>query len=168
MIGGKTAYIGLGSNMGDRRANIEHALRMMDNSVGIEVKKVSTLIETEPVGGPKQGRYLNGAAAVATSLEPDELLKRLQDIETQLGRTRQIRWGPRTIDLDILLYGETIITKENLKIPHPELHKRDFVLVPLREIAPEAQHPVLGKCVSELTRIFHKPTAKFNINDCYV
>ncbi|MEW6354907.1 MAG: 2-amino-4-hydroxy-6-hydroxymethyldihydropteridine diphosphokinase [Planctomycetota bacterium] len=143
-------YIGLGSNVGDREENLRGALALLRESGGIEVTKVSSFHETAPVGGPPQGKFLNAAAEVRTALAPEELLDRLQAIERNLGRERTVKWGPRTVDLDILLYGDVVIQTERLTVPHPLMHERRFVLGPLNEIAPGAVHPVFGKTVSEL------------------
>ena len=147
-----TAYIALGANLGDREGQIRTALALLP-ARGVKVVAVSKLIETEPVGGPPgQGPYLNGAAAVETSLAPRALLDVLLAIERQLGRVRASgeRFGPRTLDLDLLLYGEQVIREEGLLLPHPRMHQRAFVLKPLAEIAPRARHPVLKRTVAEL------------------
>jgi len=143
-------YIGLGSNLGDRRRYIADAVGRMREAAGIVVRRVSMLIETAPVGGPPQGKFLNGVVEIETTLPPRELLKELQGIEGALGRVRAERWGPRTIDLDILLYGDEVVTEADLMIPHALMHERAFVLRPLAEIAPGARHPVLRKSVGEL------------------
>jgi 2-amino-4-hydroxy-6-hydroxymethyldihydropteridine diphosphokinase len=130
------AYIGLGSNLGDREKNIEKAINLLKKTEKTKVNKASSLYETEPQGYEKQNKFLNGALELETSLSPFELLKALQGIEKKLGRRRVIKWGPRTIDLDILLYDDLEIDEKDLKIPHPEMLKRTFVLVPLKEIAP--------------------------------
>ena len=143
-------FVGLGSNLGDRRRYIEDAVGRMREAAGIVVRRVSTLIETAPVGGPPQGNFVNGVVEIETTLGPRELLKELQAIEDALGRERAERWGPRTIDLDILLYGDEVATEADLMIPHPLMHERAFVLLPLAEIAPRARHPVLRKTVAEL------------------
>lgn len=143
-------YIGLGSNVGDREVNLRSALDRLGECEGVEVTKVSSFIETDPVGGPPQGKFLNAAAELRTTLGPEELLDRLQEIENDLGRERTVKWGPRTIDLDILLYGNDVIRTERLTVPHPLMHERGFVLRPLSKIASAAVHPTLGRDVSEL------------------
>jgi len=120
--------------LGDRYKNIENAIERLRSNKGITVKKISPMYDTEPVGGPPQPRYLNGVIEIETTLQPRELLKVLQDIETQLGRQRLIKNGPRTIDLDILTYGNEYIDEEDLKIPHPKMYEREFVQRPLRDL----------------------------------
>tara|TARA_B100001245_G_scaffold234736_1_gene220937 strand:+ start:560 stop:1096 length:537 start_codon:yes stop_codon:yes gene_type:complete len=149
--GGKVSVLlGLGSNLGGRREFIERAVRLIDEIEGVELKNLSSLIETEPVGGPPQGRYLNGAAELETALEPRDLLSRLQEVETELGRVRKVLNGPRNIDLDILLFGDLVVEVGNLVLPHPRMCERAFVLEPLNEIAPGRVHPVKRKSVEEL------------------
>jgi 2-amino-4-hydroxy-6-hydroxymethyldihydropteridine diphosphokinase len=147
------ALIGLGSNLGDRQGTLQGALAMLGRVPGVRVLAVSAFHETEPVGGPAgQGPYLNAAAELETALAPRELLAALHGIERSLGRDREreVRWGPRTCDLDILLMGETVLNAAELTIPHPWMHERLFVLRPLVEIAPSAVHPVLRKSVAAL------------------
>jgi 2-amino-4-hydroxy-6-hydroxymethyldihydropteridine diphosphokinase len=129
------AYIGLGSNLGDRRRTIEEAVGLLRAHPAVEVVSTSTLRETEPWGSVDQPRFLNGAVAVETTLEPRALLGVLLDVERRLGRVRDERWGPRTIDLDLLLYGDAVVDEPGLTVPHPHLHERAFVLEPLHELA---------------------------------
>jgi len=144
-------YIGIGSNLGDRGKNIADAVNCIEQEKSLNLTKQSSLYETGAVGGPPQGKFLNGALEVETNLPPRDLLERLKGIERKLGRDfSEVRWGPRTIDLDILLYGNLILNEPGLTIPHPLFHKRVFVLRPLAEIAPEIKHPVLKKTVKEL------------------
>lgn len=130
-----TAYIAVGSNLGDRGAIIARALDLLVQTEAARVVAVSTLHETDPVGGAAgQGKYLNGVARVETTLSPQELLRRCLEIERELGRIRTERNGPRTIDLDILLYGDVKLDEAQLTIPHPRMHERDFVMRPLAEV----------------------------------
>ena len=151
------AYIGLGSNLGDRRALLDQALELLRIQPGITVERASSYRETEPVGGPPgQERYLNAVAELRTDLAAGPLLRVLLAIEQQLGRTRGERWGPRLIDLDVLLYGAEVIQVHepdlDLSVPHPRMHERRFVLEPLAEIAPLAVHPGLQSTVADLLR----------------
>lgn len=127
-------------------------MKLLQGSPEVMVTALSSIYETAPVGGPPQGPFLNGACAVETSLRPTALLRLLLNTEDRLGRVRRIRWGPRTMDLDLLLYGECIITTPALVVPHPRLAERDFVLIPLAEIAPAAAVPGMGRTVEELLR----------------
>ena len=145
-------YLGLGSNLGERRKNIEEAVALLIENSSVRVKKISSLIETEPEGVREQPFFLNGVVEIETELSPSLLLKLLKSIEKTLGRKATKRWEPRIIDLDILLYGDLIIDNDGLKIPHPLLTERNFVLAPLKEIAPEAIHPILGKKIQEISQ----------------
>ncbi len=131
-----TCYLGIGSNLGQRRKNIKLAVKKIDGLKGTRVIKISRLIESKPLGGPRgQGKFLNGALKINTSLSPFILLKNLKGIEKDLGRKRAVRYGPRVIDLDILFYGNRLVKSRALEIPHPRLFERHFVLKPLAEIA---------------------------------
>jgi 2-amino-4-hydroxy-6-hydroxymethyldihydropteridine diphosphokinase len=146
-----TSYIALGANLGDRRANIERAIEMLRATPGVRVMKVSSFLENPAVGGPADSPpFLNAVAEIETSLPPRELLTKLLAIEHQLGRQRREKWGPRIIDLDVLLYGDAIIEEPDLRIPHPLMHERRFVLHPLQEIAPDTVHPILKKRIADL------------------
>ncbi len=144
------AYIGLGSNLGDRRANVWQALTSLDRDPAIRVAGVSTLRETDPVGYADQPRFLNGAAVLETQLEPRALLDRLLAVERALGRERTgLRFGARTIDLDLLLYGDRTVDEPGLTVPHPRLAERPFVLEPLAELDRELTLPD-GRRVGDL------------------
>ena len=144
-------FLGLGSNLGERERALERALVLLEQR-GFEIKRRSSLYLTEPVGGPPQDWYLNMVAEGACALPPEELLAACLDIERGLGRTREVRWGPRTIDIDLLLYGNERRATAALALPHPRLQERQFVLVPLAEIAPRLRHPVLHLTTRELRR----------------
>lgn len=134
-------FLGLGTNLGNREKNIEAALQAMRNTHDIDVCNVSTLLETPPWGGVPQPDFLNVVAVVFTTLSPNHLLQRIKHMEHALGRTPSERWGPRTIDIDILLFGDRIIESDHLIIPHPQLIHRDFVLTSLLELDPTLRHP---------------------------
>ena len=133
------AYIGLGSNVGDRSAYLSKALEAM-KSRGIQVVETSSIYETDPVG-PPQPDFLNAVCAIETDLSPRDLLSNLKEIERSIGRSEGERWGPREIDLDVLLYGDDTVDESDFKLPHPELTNRSFVLIPLLEIAPDLELP---------------------------
>lgn len=143
------AYIGIGSNLGNRQENCLHAIELLQKR-GIIVKKQSSMYETEPWGVKNQPRFINIAIEIETVLKPRELLKTLKDIEREVGRKDSFRWEPRVVDLDILLFDSTILKEDDLKIPHPLMHKRDFVLRPLCEIAPDITHPLLKVRICDL------------------
>ena len=146
------AYLGLGSNLRRRKANIADALRRLGAVPGIKVTKRSSVIDTAPVGGPEQPRFLNAACEVETTLSARGLLEAALGIERGMGRKRGVRWGPRIIDIDILLYGESIIEEAGLVVPHPRLTEREFVLRPLTEIAPDVRHPLTGRDIRSMYR----------------
>ncbi len=146
----REVFIGFGSNLGDRCGLINQALQALSELPKTYLEKLSSLYETAPVGYLEQGAFLNGAVLIKSSLSAPGLLKNLLVIENSLGRVRKERWGPRTIDLDILFYGDQKIDEVDLVVPHPELVKRIFVLEPLHEIAPAWLHPGFGGTISEL------------------
>jgi len=148
--GWHTAYIALGSNMGDREAHLRFAVSELERASGDRVARLSRFINTAPYGNTEQDDFLNGCLELETLLTPHELLELLHEIENKAGRERAERWGPRTLDLDIIFYDDVVISGDTLRIPHAEAHLRDFVLRPLRDIAPNKLHPVLKKTVAEL------------------
>jgi 2-amino-4-hydroxy-6-hydroxymethyldihydropteridine diphosphokinase len=155
--GSVLAAIGLGSNLGDRAATIARAIEALDSEPRIVVRAISSLIETPAMtlpGASSQPAYLNGAIVVETDLPARELLDSLLRVERALGRDRvnSPRWSARTIDLDLLLYGDRVIDEPGLVVPHPGMHEREFVLAPLEEVAPDATHPVLGATVREMLK----------------
>lgn len=143
-----TAYIALGANVGDRKDSLERAVRTL-SEVG-EVVRVSSWYETEPVEVTDQPWFLNGVVELTTELSASELMKKLLAIEEKMGRKRTRVKGPRNIDLDLLLFDNEVVNEPELTLPHPEMHKRAFVLTPLAEIAPEAMHPILRKTAKTL------------------
>jgi 2-amino-4-hydroxy-6-hydroxymethyldihydropteridine diphosphokinase len=146
-----TAYLALGANLGDRERNIRCALAALADTEGISITGISSLLENPAVGGPADGPpFLNAAAEVKTTLGSHALLHRIMEIEQQMGRIRRRKWEPRIIDIDLLLYGDQIISSQELVIPHPLMHERRFVLEPLAEIAPEAVHPILQMTIAGL------------------
>lgn len=144
------AYIALGSNMGDKAGYIQGALDGLERNPNIRVGKCSNLISTAPYGGVEQDDFLNGAVEIKTLLTPLELLEELHRLEQQANRVREVHWGPRTLDLDILLYDDEVIYSQRLTVPHADMANRAFVLEPMAEIAPHQLHPVLGKTMAQL------------------
>ena len=146
-----TAYIALGANLGDRRGNIDRALALLRATPGVAVMKISSLLENAAIGGPPDSPpFLNAVAEIETTLAPRALLARLLEIEQQLGRQRRQKWDPRLIDLDLILYGDQVLNEPDLRVPHPLMHTRRFVLDPLKEIAPDAMHPLLEQRIADL------------------
>lgn len=145
------ALISLGSNLGDRKALLDAAVVSLSRTPGVTVRAVSSYHETTPVGGPDgQGDFLNAAASLETTLEPEALLDRLNAIEAEANRVRTVRWGERTLDLDLLLFGARIIETPRLSVPHPRMALRQFVLAPLVEIAPDFIEPSTGMTIASL------------------
>lgn len=142
-------YLSLGSNIGNRRENISEGIRLIVKQIGKAVKK-SHLYETQPWGNTDQDPFLNQVIMINTTMEPRELLEAISRIERDMGRERKEKWGPRTLDVDILFYGKRVIRDKGLEIPHPELHKRAFILVPMMELDPELEHPVLHEAIDML------------------
>ena len=140
MAGATRAYLALGSNLGDRLANLRRAVELLDATPGVDVMRSSRVYETEPVG-PPQPAYLNAVVEVETELEPHQLLAAAQAVEEALGRVRAERWGPRTIDVDVLTYDERTVDEPDLTVPHPRMHERGFVLVPLGELDQDPMLP---------------------------
>lgn len=143
-------FLGLGSNLGNRLEYLQQAIGLLEESPGVMIVRVSSVYETEPVGFKEQGRFYNAVTEIETSLSPRDLLKLILDIELRLGRVRTRPWGPRTIDLDILLYGDEVIEEPDMIIPHPRMVERAFVLIPLLEIWPEAHLPG-GKKLADIS-----------------
>jgi 2-amino-4-hydroxy-6-hydroxymethyldihydropteridine diphosphokinase len=145
-----TVFLGMGSNLGNRQNSLDSAIEKLDVLTGNQLKKVSSIIENPPLtGGPEQGPFLNLVVELETVMKPLDLLRQIQKIENEGGRQRQVFWGPRTIDIDILFYGNEVINVPELKVPHPEMYKRDFVMMPLLELSPDLIDPKNGKLVRE-------------------
>jgi dihydroneopterin aldolase/2-amino-4-hydroxy-6-hydroxymethyldihydropteridine diphosphokinase len=151
-----TAYISIGSNLGDKGKNIKDAIDIIDSSPYNNVTKISKLYETKPVGYLDQDNFLNGALEVKTLMEPGDLMDFLLEVEKKLKRERIIKWGPRTIDLDVVLYDSLVTSEEKIILPHPRMHERLFVLKPLSDIAPYVIHPVLNDRIINLTHELEK------------
>ena len=145
-----SVYLSLGSNLGDRQAYLQQGIKELDALSSCKVCEQSQIIETEPYGNVPQDRFLNCVIRIDTVLKPEQLLEELHKIEANAGRTREVHWGPRTLDMDILFYDHITVNTPELTIPHADLHNRDFVLKPLCEIAPWYQHPILHQTVRQL------------------
>jgi len=144
-------YLGIGSNLGDRRLNIKKAVSLLKACPDITDLVVSSLHETDPVGPIKQKKFLNAVLKIRTCLNPEDLLKYLQSVEKKTGRKKSVKkWGPRIIDLDILFFGNLVLRKNNLNVPHPLMHMREFVLKPMAEISAYKVHPVYRKTIKTL------------------
>ncbi|GAB2718868.1 2-amino-4-hydroxy-6-hydroxymethyldihydropteridine diphosphokinase [Paenibacillus thermoaerophilus] len=154
------AYIALGSNLGDRARNLAEAVKRMDSHPGIRLAAMSDIYETEPVGPVRQDDFLNAVAAVRTNLEPEPLLDALLAIEAEMGRVREIRWGPRTIDLDVLLYENIICNTPRLTIPHPHMGDRAFVLIPLVDCMDKLKRPEAESWRERLETLIGKETVR--------
>ena len=148
-------YIGIGTNLGNRQKNCSRAIELLEKR-GIFVKKMSSMHETEPWGVTDQPQFINVALEVETELEPYHLLRTLKDIEREIGRGETFKWGPRIIDLDILLFDDLVLREPSLQIPHPLMQERDFVLKPLCDIAPEKIHPLLRVRICDLLKKLEK------------
>ncbi len=146
----ETAYIGIGSNLGEPLENCLKAIKLMDKMQGCRLSGRSEFYRTEPVGVEGQEWYLNGAVSLETERAPAHLLQGLMAIEAEMGRVRKERWEARVIDLDLLLYGDLVIAEPGLKVPHPRMHERKFVLVPIVDLAPNLLHPVFGRRMIDL------------------
>jgi 2-amino-4-hydroxy-6-hydroxymethyldihydropteridine diphosphokinase len=152
-------FIGLGSNEGERLEHLSKAVQALQAVPGVRVTQMATIQETEPAGGPPQGPYLNTVVELETTLSPETLLQALQAIERQHGRLPTAeRWGPRPLDLDLLLYDDRVLQTPALRVPHPRLHERRFVLEPLSQLASELIHPVLGDTIAHLLQLLPTPT----------
>jgi len=144
------AYLGLGSNIGNRKLQLNEAIKILHAYQGIQVTQVSHIYETEPVGYTNQPKFLNLCIEIETELNPQSLLKCCLATEQQLHRKREIRWGPRTLDVDILLFDDQIIEQDNLSVPHPRMKERSFVLIPLNDIATNQIEPISNKSIGQL------------------
>jgi 2-amino-4-hydroxy-6-hydroxymethyldihydropteridine diphosphokinase len=147
------AYVGLGANLGPREATLHRAVELLAGAAGVDVLAVSALRETEPVGVVEQPPFLNGAVAVETTLSPRALLDVLLEVERSLGRVRAERWGPRVVDLDLLVYSDVVLEEPGLHVPHPRLHERRFALEPLAELDPELEIPGHGRVSDALSAL---------------
>lgn len=148
-----TAYISLGSNIGNRLQYLQQSVQLLNTTGYVKVTQLSSIYETDPVGYVDQAAFMNMVVEVETSLTPHKLLKKCNEIEEELGRVREIRWGPRTVDLDILLYNEENMKSEDLIIPHPRMMERGFVLIPLVELNKELVDPLTKRSLLELSRV---------------
>jgi 2-amino-4-hydroxy-6-hydroxymethyldihydropteridine diphosphokinase len=157
------AYIGIGSNIGNTRKNCLDAVKRIGFIPGCQVTRLSSLLLTEPVGVEGQEWYLNAVAEIETTVPPHDLLKSLLEIEGDMGRIRKEKWEPRIIDLDILMYGNEVINNDILKVPHPLMHERRFVMSPISELIPENVHPIIGRKMSELLQEIPEESQKIKL-----
>lgn len=157
------SLIAMGSNLGDRLATLESARRDLERAPGIAMVRSSKVYETAPVGGPEQGAFLNAVLVAEVDLRPDNLLRLLHEIEARFQRRREVRFGPRTLDLDILAYADQVVATPVLEIPHPRLHERRFVLVPLADVAPDWRHPVRHQTTLEMLAALPAPTGDVRV-----
>lgn len=148
----ENVFIGIGSNLGNAKEKCKQGIIALDKKKEIDIIQCSPFYKTEPLGGPEQGWFINCVVEIKTLLSPENLLSYLKNLEIQMGRTKSIRWGPRTIDFDILFLNDKVIDMPDLKIPHPLSHKRLFVLEPMGEIAPDLIHPVFNKSIRDLKK----------------
>lgn len=153
-----TAYIGLGSNIGDRIDIIKKSLETINSTPDIKVRKISSFYETEPMEYKNQDWFVNAVAEIDTELSPEELLDELNKIETDIERIRTLKWGPRNIDIDILYYDQELVSTSDLQIPHLRMNSRAFVLIPLAEIANDIKHPILNKTPMEMYNMLYSPS----------
>ncbi|MDP8201691.1 MAG: 2-amino-4-hydroxy-6-hydroxymethyldihydropteridine diphosphokinase [Candidatus Tenebribacter burtonii] len=143
-------YLGLGSNLGNKQNYITNAIKYISELENVEIKRTSSIITTKPYGKIDQPDFLNCVVELNTNILPEELLKKCLNIEDQLGRSRKGKWGPRTIDIDMLFYEDKIMNTKLLVLPHPELHKREFVLISLSELCPDLIHPIINKKIKDI------------------
>ena len=147
----KHVFLGLGSNLGDRETHLKDAIRTLSSHASINITAQSSVLGTEPMGNENQGKFLNAVVEIETTMSPRELLHACLDIEIQQGRVRKGKWGPRTIDIDILFFSDQLIQEDGLHIPHPEVHNRPFTLIPMAEIAPDFIHPMMEKDIKAMS-----------------